>query len=64
MRGLLTHVYTRIYFEDEAQANAADPVLSAVPADRRNTLIARRDGNTYRLDIHMQGENETVFFEV
>ncbi|WP_028793661.1 protocatechuate 3,4-dioxygenase subunit alpha [Thalassobaculum salexigens] len=64
MRGLLTHVYTRIYFSDEADANAADPVLSAVPADRRNTLIADRDGNTYRLDIRMQGDNETVFFDV
>ena len=64
MRGLLTHVYTRIYFADEAAANATDPVLSAVPADRRNTLIATREGNTYRLDIHMQGPDETVFFEV
>lgn len=64
MRGLLTHVYTRIYFADEAEANAADPVLSAVPEDRRNTLIAQREGNTYRLDIHMQGDNETVFFDV
>jgi protocatechuate 3,4-dioxygenase alpha subunit len=64
MRGLLTHVYTRIYFADEAAANAADPVLSAVPADRRDTLIATREGNTYRLDIHMQGPKETVFFEV
>ncbi|WPZ36496.1 protocatechuate 3,4-dioxygenase subunit alpha [Thalassobaculum sp. OXR-137] len=64
MRGLLTHVYTRIYFADEAEANAADPVLSAVPKDRRGTLIAQREGNTYRLDIHMQGDRETVFFEV
>lgn len=64
MRGLLTHVYTRIYFSDEAEANAADPVLSAVPEDRRSTLIAARDGNTYRLDIHMQGDQETVFFDV
>lgn len=64
MRGLLTHVYTRIYFADEAAANAADPVLGAVPADRRGTLIAEREGNTYRFDIHMQGENETVFFDV
>jgi protocatechuate 3,4-dioxygenase alpha subunit len=64
MRGLLTHVYTRIYFADEAEANAGDPVLSAVPEGRRHTLIAAREGNTYRLDIHMQGENETVFFDV
>jgi protocatechuate 3,4-dioxygenase alpha subunit len=64
MRGLLTHVYTRIYFDDEAAANAADPVMSGLPADRRDTLIAKRDGNTYRLDIHMQGPTETVFFDV
>ena len=63
MRGLLTHVYTRIYFEDEP-ANATDPVLSAVPQDRRDTLIAVRTGTTYRLDIHMQGDQETVFFDV
>ena len=66
MRGLLTHAYTRIYFSDEDQANARDPVLNAVPAERRHTLIARRqgDGTTYRFDIRMQGENETVFFDV
>ncbi len=72
MRGLLSHVYTRIYFADEAAANAKDPVLQAVPAERRDTLIATRDesqssggGETvYRFDIHMQGEQETVFFDV
>lgn len=68
MRGLLLHAYTRVYFSDEPEANAADPVLSSVPEDRRDTLIARRDtdlpGHTYRFDIHMQGERETVFFDV
>ena len=68
MRGLLTHAYTRIYFEDEAAANAADPVLATVPADRRYTLLARRSetsaGVVYRFDIHMQGDEETVFFDV
>jgi protocatechuate 3,4-dioxygenase alpha subunit len=68
MRGLLTHAYTRIYFSDEAAANAADPVLAAVPAERRSTLVASRDetpgGIVYRFDIHMQGERETVFFDV
>jgi protocatechuate 3,4-dioxygenase alpha subunit len=68
MRGLLTHAYTRIYFSDEAAANAADPVLAAVPAERRATLVAIRDetpgGIVYRFDIHMQGERETVFFDV
>jgi protocatechuate 3,4-dioxygenase alpha subunit len=68
MRGLLTHAYTRLYFSDEAEANAADPVLSSVPEDRRDTLIAVRDetpgGIVYRFDIHMQGDRETVFFDV
>ena len=68
MRGMLTHTFTRIYFDDEAAANDADPVLSAVPAERRATLIAKRDeqaGNiVYRFDIHMQGERETVFFDL
>jgi protocatechuate 3,4-dioxygenase alpha subunit len=66
-RGMLLHLYTRIYLDGEA-ANAADPVLAQVPADRRATLIARRqpgNGNAvYRLDIHLQGDNETVFFDV
>jgi len=68
MRGLLSHLYTRIYFADEADANAKDPVLQSVPAERRDTLIAQREernGETvYRFDIHMQGDNETVFFDV
>lgn len=68
MRGLLTHVYTRVYFRDEAEANADDPVLKGVPDDRRETLIARREeteeGPVYHFDIHMQGTQETVFFDV
>ena len=66
-RGMLMHLYTRIYFDGEA-ANAADPVLALVPADRRGTLIARHqpgNGNAvYRFDIRLQGDNETVFFAV
>jgi protocatechuate 3,4-dioxygenase, alpha subunit len=66
-RGMLLHLYTRIYFDDEA-ANASDPVLALVPADRRATLIARRKvgaaNPAYTLDIHLQGDNETVFFDV
>jgi protocatechuate 3,4-dioxygenase alpha subunit len=68
MRGMLTHVYTRIYFADEAEANAVDPVLSSVEDARRRTLIAAREttpaGTVYRLDLHMQGPDETVFFDV
>jgi protocatechuate 3,4-dioxygenase alpha subunit len=66
-RGMLLHSYTRIYFEGET-GNAADPVLALVPTDRRDTLIARREpgnGNPlYRFDIRLQGENETVFFDI
>ncbi|WP_420346631.1 protocatechuate 3,4-dioxygenase subunit alpha [Pelagibius sp.] len=65
MRGLLSHLYTRIYFADEAAANAEDPVLNAVEPERRATLIAEAvEPGTYRFDIHMQGERETVFFDV
>ncbi|MGH6924991.1 MAG: protocatechuate 3,4-dioxygenase subunit alpha [Propylenella sp.] len=68
MRGMLLHAYTRIYFSDEADANARDPVLQSVPAERRRTLIAERDetpgGVVYHIEIHMQGEEETVFFDV
>ena len=68
MRGLLSHLYTRLYFDDEASANARDPILALVPADRRHTLLARREpvaGETvYRFDIRLQGPEETVFFDV
>ena len=68
MRGLLTHAYTRIYFSDEVEANARDPVLASIPAERRKALIASRDetpaGTLYHFDIHMQGDDETVFFDV
>jgi protocatechuate 3,4-dioxygenase alpha subunit len=66
-RGMLRQSYTRIYFSDE-QSNAADPILALVPAERRDTLIARRESRdgkpAYRFDIRMQGDRETVFFEV
>ena len=68
MRGMLCHVYTRIYFDDEAEANARDPVLSSVEEARRHTLIAARQttpaGAVYRIDLRMQGPDETVFFDV
>jgi protocatechuate 3,4-dioxygenase, alpha subunit len=56
-RGLLNRVVTRIYFDDDA-------VPGAVPPDRRDTLLARPDGDGYRFDIVLQGEGETVFFQV
>ncbi|QNK69462.1 protocatechuate 3,4-dioxygenase subunit alpha [Variovorax sp. PAMC26660] len=68
MRGLLLHAFTRVYFSDEAEANAKDAVLDSVPADRRHTLIAQRSEQggaiTYRFDIRMQGADETAFFDV
>jgi protocatechuate 3,4-dioxygenase, alpha subunit len=65
MRGLLQHAFTRIYFADEVEANKADPVLKSVPAGRRKTLIAKEAGpGVYIFDIHMQGKDETVFFDL
>ncbi|GAB7052928.1 protocatechuate 3,4-dioxygenase subunit alpha [Catenuloplanes indicus] len=61
-RGLLHRVVTRIYFADEPAANAADPVLATVPEARRSTLLATPDGDGYRFDIRLQGDDETVFF--
>lgn len=68
-RGINIGLNTRMYFDDEAEANAADPVLNLIEwENRRATLIARRterDGKTvYRFDIRLQGENETVFFDI
>lgn len=63
-RGLLDRVVTRIYLPDEP-ANATDPVLTAVAADRRSTLVAVRDGpDRLRFDIRLQGHGETVFLAV
>jgi len=62
-RGLLDHLVTRIYFPDEAAANAADPVLAMIADPRaRATLVARAEAGSLRFDIHLQGEHETVFF--
>ena len=64
-RGLLHRVVTRIYFDDEAEANAADPVLASLDGDVRPSLIAiSEEEGRYRLDIHLSGEAETVFFQV
>ena len=63
-RGLLDRVVTRLYFPDEAAANAADPVLAGLPEPVRNTLIARATGDGYAFDIRLQGEHETAFFAI
>ena len=61
-RGIIKRLATRLYFAD-GEGNDADPVLGAVPADRRETLIARfRDDGRWWFDIHLQGDAETVFF--
>jgi protocatechuate 3,4-dioxygenase, alpha subunit len=61
-RGMLHRCVTRLYFADEPDANAADPVLALVPADRRDTLLAQPAAGGYEFDIHLQGPAETVFF--
>ena len=63
-RGMLNRVVTRVYFADEAEANANDQVLATVPAARRNTLLAQPTTDGYRFDIHLQGPGETVFFDM
>lgn len=69
-RGINIGLNTRMYFEDEADANALDPVLNLIEwENRRATLIARRAGDRdgvplYRFEIRLQGEGETVFFDV
>ena len=63
-RGVLTRLVTRVYFEDEP-SNADDPILALVPARRRDTLIAKHEGDDrYRFDLVLQGDGETVFFDV
>lgn len=63
-RGLLRQVVTRMYFPDEEEANAADPVLSSIEdAELRETLVARGVGDALRFDIRLQGEGQTAFFE-
>lgn len=63
-RGLLHRVVTRVYFPDEAAANAADPVLGTVAPERRATLVARPAPDGLVFDIHLRGDGETVFFAV
>ncbi len=62
MRGLLKPALTRVYFPDESEANASDPVLSGVPEGDRKTLVARESESGLRFDIRLQGDEQTVFF--
>jgi protocatechuate 3,4-dioxygenase alpha subunit len=63
-RGLLRHLYTRIYFDGDAALDQ-DPLLSFVPEDRRATLLARRcEDTTWEFIVRLQGERETVFFDL
>lgn len=64
-RGINLGLATRLYFGDEAEANAADPLLNRIdPPGRRETLIAWRAGDVFRLDIRLQGAGETVFLDI
>jgi protocatechuate 3,4-dioxygenase alpha subunit len=63
-RGLLDRVVTRIYFADEADANAEDVVLRGLSEEQRRTLVAEPTDDGYRLDFYLQGDRETVFFAV
>jgi protocatechuate 3,4-dioxygenase alpha subunit len=63
-RGILTHYMTRLYFADDP-VTAADPILKLVPEGRRQTLLAQPvSAGEYRFDVVVQGQNETVFFDI
>ncbi len=64
-RGINLGLQTRMYFGDEEEANNADPILARIEHRMRvQTLIAQREGDTYTFDIRLQGEGETVFFDI
>lgn len=63
-RGMLRQAVTRVYFADEAVANANDPLLCGVDEERRDTMIAAPGDEGYRFDVRVQGEGETVFLDV
>jgi protocatechuate 3,4-dioxygenase, alpha subunit len=64
-RGINLGLNTRMYFEDEAEANAADPILARIEHKGRiPTLLGRREGDGYRFDVHLQGPDETIFFDI
>jgi protocatechuate 3,4-dioxygenase, alpha subunit len=64
-RGLLKRLVTRIYFPDDSESNAQDPVLSSIEdPEFRKTLVADDEGGVLRFDVHLQGDNQTAFFEL
>ncbi|AVA25293.1 protocatechuate 3,4-dioxygenase subunit alpha (plasmid) [Rhizobium sp. CB3171] len=64
-RGINIGLHTRMYFPDEAEANAEDPLLARIEhRDRVATLIARKEGSVYTFDVHLQGDKETVFLDI
>lgn len=67
-RGMLLPSFTRVYLDDEAEANAADPLLASLPPTRRATLVAALvepgEPTVYRFDVRFQGDDETVFLDV
>jgi protocatechuate 3,4-dioxygenase, alpha subunit len=63
-RGMLRRAVTRVYFDDEAEANSSDPLLSSLDAARAATLVAVPDEDGYRFDVRLQGDDETVFLDV
>jgi protocatechuate 3,4-dioxygenase, alpha subunit len=65
-RGINIGLNTRLYFSDEPEANAADPLLTRIdfPPNRRQTLIGKREGSIVTFDIILQGEGETVFLDI
>ena len=63
-RGMLRLVVTRVYFDDETDANEKDPLLSSLEAAQAGTLVARTDEDGYRFDLRLQGADQTVFLDV
>ena len=64
-RGLLKRLVTSIYFPDECESNARDPVLSSIDdPEYRKTLVAHDEGGVLRFDVRLQGEDQTAFFEI
>lgn len=63
-RGMLRQAVTRVYFDDEAAANATDPLLAGLDPRRRATMVATRTGDEFRFDVRLQGDDETVFLDV